>query len=66
MERKESSCKKVNKNSYQKALLTVVALAFAFAVAVIALVVYVDPFFHYHKPLRPLFAEAFEACEGYQ
>ena len=51
MERKESSCKKVNKNSYQKALLTVVALAFAFAVAVIALVVYVDPFFHYHKPL---------------
>lgn len=51
MGRKESSCKKVNKNSYQKALLTVVALAFAFAVAVIALVVYVDPFFHYHKPL---------------
>lgn len=52
MQNKENdTCGKVNKSGYKKALFSVVALALAFAVAVITLVVYVDPFFHYHKPL---------------
>ena len=45
------TCKKVNIDQYKKALFSIVAVAVFFCVAVIALIVYVDPFFHYHKPL---------------
>lgn len=50
-EAKDSS-EKINTFSYGKALLAIVALAISFCVAVAALIIYVDPFFHYHKPLE--------------
>lgn len=45
-------CENVNTGGYKKALMGIVALAAAFCVIVVALIVYVDPFFHYHKPLE--------------
>ena len=45
-------CENVNTGGYKKALMGMVALAVAFCVMVAALIVYVDPFFHYHKPLE--------------
>lgn len=43
---------KVNTKIYRKALCGVVALALVFAMAIAALIIYVDPFFHYHAPLK--------------
>ena len=37
---------------YRKLLLLFIAFVFTAFVLMIALVVYVDPFFHYHKPLK--------------
>ncbi len=43
---------KTKKNPFQKALISVLALAFAALICMAALVIYVDPFFHYHSPLK--------------
>lgn len=49
--RDDISLQKVN-NTFKKAVLLFGLLAAAAFVGVILLVVYVDPFFHYHKPLE--------------
>lgn len=46
------ACETINTDKYRKALLGVVAFAVVFAVMTAALIIYVDPFFHYHKPLE--------------
>lgn len=46
---KESA--KKNKNPFKRAVLWFAAAVIMMCLAVTALVVYVDPFFHYHKPL---------------
>lgn len=44
--------KKQNKNPFRRSLMVLLASALALCLMVIALIVYVDPFFHYHKPLE--------------
>lgn len=41
-----------HRNPFKRAVLGFAAAAVAMCLAVIALVIYVDPFFHYHKPLK--------------
>lgn len=52
MKRIDKSFKNFNKNSFKRALMGFAVLAAASCIAVTALVVYVDPFFHYHGPLE--------------
>ena len=42
----------MQKNFFKRAVIGIAALAVTACVLVAALVVYVDPFFHYHKPLQ--------------
>ena len=50
---KNQSEKKQNKgNSFKKAVLGFAALVVSTGMIVAALVIYVDPFFHYHKPIE--------------
>lgn len=44
--------KKFSKNPYRQAVICIGTLALAMLLLVAALVIYVDPFFHYHKPLK--------------
>ncbi len=44
--------KKSGKNPYRQAVICFGMLSLAMFLAVAALVIYVDPFFHYHKPLE--------------
>lgn len=48
----EKTGNKNNKNPFKRALAGFAALTAAACIAVIGLVVYVDPFFHYHSPLK--------------
>lgn len=43
--------KEVGKNPFKRAVIGFMGLAAGFFVMIAALVVFVDPFFHYHKPL---------------
>lgn len=42
----------MNKNPFKRALLGFTVLVMAVCILIAALVVYVDPFFHYHAPLK--------------
>ena len=44
--------KKSDKNPYRQAAICFGLLSLAMFLAVAALVIYVDPFFHYHRPLE--------------
>lgn len=52
MKRTDKMCGKHNGTIFKRALLAFAALTAAVCIAVTALVVYVDPFFHYHSPLK--------------
>lgn len=52
MKRVDKTCGKHNKTPFKRALMGFAALVITACIAVTALVVYVDPFFHYHSPLK--------------
>lgn len=53
MRKKENdNLTEINTGIYKKALLAIVSLTVFFGVMIAALIIYVDPFFHYHKPLE--------------
>lgn len=52
MKQKERLNRKYHKNPFKWAVIGAGALVLAAFIAVAALVVYVDPFFHYHSPLK--------------
>ncbi len=43
---------RIKASSFQRAIVAIVALALSFCILAATLVIYVDPFFHYHKPLE--------------
>ncbi len=52
MKEKNVKQKQQNKNPFKQALIWFGAFAAAAVALIAALVVYVDPFFHYHAPLK--------------